>query len=86
MTTSSPSPLNSIMYTTCTPAAQVKARDAGRRYRKIIADTEWGQAYGVQRESSQSLDTTNTQNGATSLQSSGFAQNMSQVEDLLKEW
>ena len=91
MTTSSPSPLNSIMHTTCTPAAQVQARDAGRRYKKlcveIIADTEWRQGYGGQRGSSQSVATTYTQDGTPAfLQSSGFAQNTSQVEDLLKEW
>ena len=96
MTTSSPSPLNSCMHTTCTPAAHIQARDAGRRYKKLcvemIADTEWRQGYGVQRGeqgvgSSLSVDTADTQHGAPSfLQFAGFAQNINQVEDLLKEW
>ena len=64
MTTSPPSPLNSSMHTTCQPAAQVQAKDAGRRYKKLcvemIADTEWRQGYGVQR-SSQSVATTDTE-------------------------
>ena len=87
MTTSSPSPLNSSMHTTCTPAAQVQARDAGRRYKKLcvemIADTEWREAYGGHMGervvgSSQGVATTNTQYG----QSSSY-----QTSDkLLKEW
>ena len=91
MTTSSPSPLNSRMHTTCAPASQVQARDSGRRYKKlcveIIADTEWRQGYGGQRGSSQSVDTTYTQDGTPAfLQSSGFAPNINQMEDLLTEW
>ena len=84
MTTSSPSPLNSSMHTTCTPAAQVQARDAGRRYKKLCVemsaerDTEWRQGHGVQ-SSSQRDDTTNdTQN----MQSSSFQAS----DNLLKEW
>ena len=83
MTTSSTSPLNTTcsMHTTWTSAAQVQARDAGRRYKKLcvemIGDTEWRQGYGGQR-SSQGVTTTSIQYG----QSSSF-----QVSDnLLKEW
>ena len=57
------------MHTTCTPAAQVQARDAGRGYKKLcvemIADTEGRQGYGGQR-SSQS----GTQGGEQGVESS----------------
>ena len=79
MTNSSPSPLNSSMHTTCTPAAQVQARDAGRRYKKLcvemIADTEWRQGYGVQRG----------EQGVESSQA-GARSSFLVSDNLLKEW
>ena len=98
MTTPSHSPLSSSMHTTCTAAAQVEARDTGRRYKKLCVelvverDTEWRQGCGAQRGeqgvgSSHSAATPSHQRAPPSAKPTwGFGQNSSKVEDLLREW
>ena len=79
--------MSPTMHTTCTPAVQVQARDAGRRNKKLCVEEEWrqgGGAHTVQQGST--AHRFPPHQGATHAWGGGAEYGAAGVEGLLAEW